>query len=257
MNRLAHCLVLILLLIAFHTGVSAQSLAIYTEASPPGQIQGANGEPAGPSVEVVREIQKRVGNTDPIQIVPWARGYMMLENNPNTALFVVGRTAERNQLFQWVGPIVEVTYSFYVKADSKLVIRSMEDAKKLKAIGVYRDDVRDQLLTKTGFTNLERTTDNVLNVKKLMAGRIDAITSSSLAVGSMIESAGFKREDLRDVFPLLRVQLWIAFSKGTPETTVSAWAKTFEAIKKDKTFEKIMKTGWPAWTPPGKPITSF
>ncbi len=247
---------LALLFAALCTSLPAQPLTIYTEISPPRQVQGANGEPAGPSVEVVREIQRRVGNKDLIQIVPWARGYAMLEHNPNTVLFVMGRTAERNPLFQWVGPLEEVTYSFYVKADSKLVISSMEDAKKLMAIGVYRDDVRDQLLTKAGFTNLERTIDNVMNVKKLMAGRIDAITSTNIVNKDMVEAAGFKREDLREAYSFFKAQLWIAFSKGTPEATVNAWAHAFEAMKKDKTLEKIMKD-FPGWVPPGKPITSF
>jgi hypothetical protein len=41
----------------------------------------------------------------------------------------VSRTAERNPLFQRIGPILERGYAFVVKADSKIAITSMSDAK--------------------------------------------------------------------------------------------------------------------------------
>ena len=95
----------LLLLAGFSCVLNAQTLTILTEVSPPGQTKAADGKFGGFAVEVVREIQRRVGNTDYIQEVPWARGHITLQNKPNTILFSVARAAERNPLFQWVGPI--------------------------------------------------------------------------------------------------------------------------------------------------------
>lgn len=236
---------------------AAETLTLLTEAAPPWQVLGPDGEAAGPAVEVVREIQRRVGNSDPIRLVPWARGYATLTGQPNVALFLMARTKERNPQFQWVGPVVESVYSFYVKADSNLSLKSLEDAKGLRTIGVVRDDARDQMLTQAGFTNLERTTDNMMNAKKLLAGRIDAMVSSHLGIGDLMTAAGVPREQVREALPIARVQFWIAFSKGTPETTVAAWSRAFDAMRKDRTLERILRREVPAWTPPGAPVTAF
>lgn len=233
-----------------------QPLTIFTEVMPPSQIQDPNGEAAGPAVELVREIQKRVGNTDPIQVVPWARGYALIQQHPNTVLFSMARTAERNALFQWVGPVSQTTYSFYVRSESKTRIRKLEDAKRLGLIGVYRNDARDQLLTDAGFTNLARTNDSETIVKLLMDGRVDALVSSNMQIRGLTESAGYKLENIREAFPFMTLQTWIAFSKGTPRSIVDAWTKAFNTMKRDGTRDRILQK-IPGWTPPGRPITRF
>lgn len=237
--------------------VRAQALNIYTEIAPPNQVKLPNGEMGGPIVEVVREIQRRIQNKDPIQDVPWARGYDQLMRVPNTLLFVVARTPERNALFHWVGPISASSYHLYVRADSRIVLNSLDDAKNLKSIGVYRNDARDQVLTKAGLSNLERTKDNISNVKKLMLDRIDAFAASSATIDELMLAADVPREKVRDALSFLEVQTWLAFSMGTPESTVTAWADALAAMKKDKTFEQIMKAGNPKWVPPKAPITKF
>lgn len=254
MNRIVGTLVAVLAAAGL---AQAQALKIYTEISAPSQIQGPNGKLEGVSVELVQEIQKRVGSKDPIQVVPWARGYQEAQSDPNVALFSMARNAERNSLFQWVGPLLENSYLLYVKADSKITIKTLEDAKKLKAIGVYRNDVRDQFLTKQGFTNLDRADDSVTNFKKLELGRIDAIAGSNVGMTDLAKAAGFNPEDLKPTVTFMKVQTWIAFSKATPAATVKAWAEALEAVKKDKTYEKIYRKYMHNIPLPGPAITSF
>ena len=230
-----------LLFAAFSCAVGAQSLNILTEIAPPAQTKTADGKLGGYAVEIVREIQRRVGNADPIQEVLWARGYIKLQREPNTVLFTVARTAERDPHFQWVGPVAEINYGLYVRADSKIVLRSLEDAKKLASIGTFREDAREQILSTAGLTNLERANDNVQNFKKLMAGRIDAVAFSDTAVATIAASAGYKAENVKLALKFAQTKIWIAFSKTTPPATVKAWADALDAMKKDKTFETIIK----------------
>jgi polar amino acid transport system substrate-binding protein len=237
--------------------VAAQSLAIYTEVSPPEQIQGPNGKLSGIAIDTVQEIQKRIGNKDPIKVMPWARAYQEAQSIPNVLLFSMSRSAERDPLFQWVGPINETVYGFWVRAASTVVIKSLDDAKKLGRIGVYRDDVRDLFLTKAGFTNLDRTVDNVTNVKKAMSNRIDAFASSRNGIAEEAKAAGFKREDFKEAFPFFKVQIFLAFSKSTPKEVVVAWQSALDAMKKDKTFERIFHSYLPNNPLPGPAITNF
>ncbi|MDR3669255.1 MAG: transporter substrate-binding domain-containing protein [Holophaga sp.] len=229
----------------------AKPLKIYTEISIPQQIKAPDGSLSGIAVDTVREIQKRVGSSDPIQLVPWARGYQEATTEPNVLLFSMGRTAEREHLFQWVGPVDELVFSLFVKAGSPIKIKNLNDAKKLHSIGVYKNDVRDLFLTKAGLTNLDRASDAVTNVKKVMAGHLDALASSESGIADLAKSAGFQASDLKAAYPFMRIQLYMAFSHGTPAETVSAWSGALAAMKKDKTFEHIYRKYDPTKALPG------
>lgn len=235
----------------------SQTLTIYCEEDPPFQFTGADKKPAGMVVEMVQEIQKRIKNNEPIQIVPWARGYEEIQSKPNVVLFTMSRTAERNDLFQWVGPIAESAFAFYSKSGSKLMIKSLEDAKKVTRIGVYRNDVRDQFLTKAGFTNLERVDDNITNVKKLMADRIDMYVSSANNIADDLKTAGYKMTDVKLQYIFLKIQLYVAMSKNTDQSIVKSWNDALDAMKKDGAFKTIFKKYYPNNPLPGPAITKF
>jgi polar amino acid transport system substrate-binding protein len=248
---------IVLLAMAPLAGLRAQDLTIYCEEDAPNQMIGPDGQLTGMTVEIAREIQKRTGNRDPIQLVPWARGYEAIQKNPGVVLFSMSRTAERNPLFHWIGPVLETRYCFVAKANSRVLIKTFEDAKELQRIGVYNNDVRDAFLTEAGFRNLDRANNNVQNVKKLMAGRIDAYASSSIAIESEAQAAGYKASDVKDVFTFMRVQLYIAMSMGTSEGVVSAWSDAFAGMQKDGSFVNIFRKYYPAVPLPGKAITKF
>ena len=246
--------VVLMTLISTTTFSLAQSLAIYTEISPPDQFLAPDGKPAGFAVEVVQEIQKRLGDTTPIKVVPWVRGYTLLQSNPNTMLFSMSRTTDRNPEFEWVGPIKESVFSFFVKADSKIVIKTLGDAKKLSLVGVYKEDVRDQYLTKAGFTNLDRSYDETIMIKKLMAGHIDTFASAAIAIADLAKSAGFKAEDMREAYPFLNVQDYLVFSKGTPGAVITKWSDSLTAMKKDGSFKRIFLKYYPKLPLPGPAV---
>ncbi len=66
-------------LVSVHPAFSAE-LTILTENLPPlNYVKG--GVLVGPSVEIVKEIQRRVGSHEPIKVYPWARAYKMAKEN--------------------------------------------------------------------------------------------------------------------------------------------------------------------------------
>ena len=63
------------------------------------QVYGASnalpGTDAARIIDAVREIQKRIGNKDPIEVVPWARGYQEVQADPKViAAYLGGDHAE-------------------------------------------------------------------------------------------------------------------------------------------------------------------
>jgi len=244
--------ILILFVLSFcSSGLHADELTIYTEEWKPVSFS-ENGEIKGLGVEVVQEILKRLGSRDNIKVVPWARGWRNLLENPNVVLFTMTRTYEREKLFAMIGPVAVGTTNFYAKKGSGITLRNMEDAKKIRRIGVYRSAVEEQILTKEGFSNLEVTSVPLHSAKKLMAGRIDLWCNANLTAGKILEDAGYSVNDVENVFTIRENHLYIAMSRGTSEKTVSMWKNTLEAVKKDGTFARIYDKWLPGEEPPEK-----
>lgn len=231
----------LLSLFLFPMQVGAQKLFLYAENDHPLQFVDDGGKLTGFTVELVKEIQKRIGNRDLIQIVPWSRGLYKLDNEKNTLLFSMAKTPDRESKYQWIGPISTMKYGFYVKSNSPIKITNLEDAKKIDSIGVYRNDILDLALTRRGFKNLDRADSNVSSLKKLMIGRVTVYAGAPVAVQKVVDLAGYSIEDVRLAFEFMRTTLYIAASKDTDPNIVAKWNNALEEMKKEKVFLNIQK----------------
>jgi polar amino acid transport system substrate-binding protein len=214
-------------------------LKIYTEDSPPANYL-KNGKPAGLSVEIVREILKRLDKKVTIEIVPWARGYSIALTRPKVALFSTTRLPQREELFKWVGPLYTQMWGFYAKKGSGLHINSLEEAKRVTRIGTYLNDAKEQFLKKRGFVNLITTNKNISNIKHLMKGDIDLWVSSDLNMPYLAGQAGVNPEQLELVYAFRSVENYIAFSNKTPDAIVAAWQKTLDGMNRDGTYSGLV-----------------
>ena len=101
---------IILIFFVYITTLSASQdykLEISTGELPPYSYT-INNQLTGLAVDIVREIQKRVKNTQKIRVFPWNRGYNMTLKKKGYALFTTARTKQREKLFKWVGPITNL-----------------------------------------------------------------------------------------------------------------------------------------------------
>ena len=220
--------------------VLSQELTILTENMPPLNYV-ENGVLVGPSVETVREIQKRVGSNEKIQVYPWARAYKMSLEQENVVLFGMTHTEVRHDQFKWIGPLATKRDILVARKGSGVKIDSLEDAKKVKSIGTLRDDTRERLLKSLGFTNLEPVSDEQLNAKKLMLGRIDLWTYKIPGLRTVCELAGVDYNEIEEVYHLREINLDIAFSKKTSDSIVQKWRNAFNEMLADGTLMKIRK----------------
>jgi len=193
----------------------------------------------GPSVEIVQEIQRRVGSHEQIKVFPWARAYKMALEDENVVLFGMTHTESREDQFKWVGPLATKRDILVAKKGSGIIINSLEDAKKVKRIGTLRDDTRERLLISHGFTNLESVSDEQKNAKKLVLGRIDLWTYKKPGLKTVCELAGVDYNKLEEVFHLREIDVSIAFSKKTSDSIVQKWRNAFNDMLADGTIKKI------------------
>ncbi|WP_139171618.1 substrate-binding periplasmic protein [Modicisalibacter muralis] len=222
----------------------APALHLLTEELPPLNFT-ENGEIRGLSVDMIREIQRRLGIEYPIQMVPWARGYHTLQERPNVALFSTARSSEREALFQWVGPLTNLAFVFYKRADSPLELEDLDEARQLDAIATYRDDVREQFLIERGFTNLDSSTKLISGARKLLEGRVDVWLDSNLSAPSVMRQLGRSPDAIERALVIHSEPIYIAFSKQTSPAIVSRWQHALDAMARDGTFARLHRQWLP------------
>lgn len=223
----------------------SQELTIISEENPPFNFN-KDGVFTGSATEVVREIMRRLYLTEKIQVMTWARAYQLARTRPNVVLFSTARTKARENQFHWVGPIYKVRFGFYARKGSGVYLTCLADAKKVRAIATYKDDVREQLLKTMGFTNLDSSKSPASNLKKLLAGRVDLWLYSNLGVPSVAGQIGINPGDVELLLPFKDFNAYIAISKGTPQAMVSQWQAALDDMKRDGIFEKISRQWLPA-----------
>ncbi len=227
----------------------AKALDVITEDLPPLSYY-QDGEVTGCSTDIVREIMKRVGERSPVEIKPWARGYKDAQGDEEVALFSTAKTPERESLFQWVGPISDITDSFYARNDSQLMMSTLEDARSASQIAVLRESYTEQQLKNDGFTNLYSAKTPELAIRMVLAKRIPFVVASNLTIPGTLKKLGKNSNELIPVFTIAKTQTYIAFSKATPPDVVNKWQAALDAMKADGTFARIYQRYFPNDTPP-------
>ncbi|WP_321369889.1 transporter substrate-binding domain-containing protein [uncultured Desulfuromusa sp.] len=229
-------IIYLLIIFTFFSGWSfAQpSLLVMTEDLPPFNFSD-HGEVVGISTEIVRHIFKQAGvSMDPedIQLYPWTRAYHKIQNSPGTALFSMARTEKRENLFCWVGPLLDVTIGIIAKKNDHITINSIADLERYR-IGSVRDGAPEQLLIKRGVPqkSLERLAFPEPNIKKLQAGRIDLFVFNVQTTRYLMLRLGINPDEYETVFVLKNLELYLALHRQTDHQLVQSLQKSLDKMK--------------------------
>lgn len=218
---------------------AASELDIYTEENFPAQYSDSNGNAAGWAVEIVKEIMSEIGESHKIEIRPWSRAYMDIQTKPNVAVFLMTRNNEREQLFKWVGPLAKSKIVLVGKKGISKKINTIEEAKKVSAIGAIKQDSKEKALLNLGFTNVESVMTHEQNAKKLILGRIDLFVTGNLTWRYIISAAGGNPEEFEEALYVSENMLYIAFSKDVSDEVINRWQKGYIQIVKNGKLRKI------------------
>jgi polar amino acid transport system substrate-binding protein len=174
---------------------------------------------------------KSTGSDAVIEMKPWYEGYDLVQKQPGTALYSTSRMPFREDLFKWVGPIGFSDEWFYAKRGSAIRLTSLDEAKKIKAIAVYRNDSNQLYLMEKGFTNLDVSENDLQCIKKLVDGKVDLWLGPSEGLHFLAYKAGINPAEIEPVSYVRRSEWYIAFNKQAPDATVTSWQKALDRLK--------------------------
>jgi polar amino acid transport system substrate-binding protein len=192
---------------------------------------------SGIATDIVREIFKRADITYSLTLrFPWERIYKLTLEKPGYGVFVMARLPDRENLFKWVGPIGPDDWIMLAKADSKITLETLEDARKYK-IGAYKGDAIAETLTKQGLNPVVVLRDQD-NAKKLVNGQIDLWATGDPAGRYLARQDGVT--GLKTVLRFNSAELYLALNKDVPDEFVAKLQAALDQLRKEGGVDEIM-----------------
>ena len=236
---------LVLLVVSFPLR-AAEPLRVVTELSPPHQTL-VNGEVAGLSTILVQQILREAGLTAQIDIFPWARSYRLASSQPNTLIYNMARTAERESQFHWIGTVAAYQLGFVALAHRQdITIHSLQDARPY-SIAIQRDDLSANFLLQNGFsvgTELVVAADIIESWQLLVHGKVDLVIDDPVALTEMAKLLAISVEQVRFVYaiPELAQHTWLAASLKTSPQLILQLQQAHAVVEKTTFYQQVMQS---------------
>ncbi|MGF1740607.1 transporter substrate-binding domain-containing protein [Vibrio profundum] len=223
----------------FSVSASAKELILLTAEIPPYSMV-ENGVQTGISVDVVREMARRVGQNDQFRFLPWARAQNTASRKDLFGITPLSRTPDREKKFTWVAPIPEINNDYVlVSIDKKININKLDDIVNL-TVGVQRGTPAQEMLKKAGFISIEPVNFEEQNVEKLRKGRIKLWAIPRLVGKYVYKTRGYNPDELNFGYVLSRPVIYFAASKSISVSDMNKWKEALDTMRADGTFEKII-----------------
>ena len=218
-------------------------LAAAADSIPTSYVE--NGKPTGILVDVIHEAFRRAGYKVEVRLMPWARCIAAAKSGAVDGIFSVFKTPERQQFMTYTDEVlITQVQAFFVRADSSLTFDG--DLTKLTgiSIGVIKKTSYgprlDAALTTGIFKKIDVATNSELNVRKLIAGRVDMIPSYRNIVLSTAKTLG-SLDKIKQLSPEIEaIPSYLAFTKKRDFTQlIRDYDKAIASMKKDGSYEQL------------------
>lgn len=207
----------------------------------PGMSATVSGAPVGPVFEVLAAITANGGPRFKLINVPWKRALHLTAQDNSAALLPLTRIPERERSYRWLAPLL--TYRSVLVTIKQPPPRTMDEA-KLLSVGVVAAGALDHghVLTKLGFTKIERVTTDLTNAVMLHAGHIDSWAADDTTAAATYMLAGYDPKELNFGLPLSDERVvYLAAGLGFPAEMAKAIDKAYKQADRDKKLDGIRK----------------
>ncbi|MBI9076569.1 MAG: transporter substrate-binding domain-containing protein [Desulfatibacillum sp.] len=206
-----------------------------------------DGRAMGFSVELMRAALKSMGRDVTFRTGPWAEVKQWLEQGEVQALPLVGRTPEREDIFDFTFPYMSLHGAIVVRKDST-DIRDMKDLKGREVAVMKGDNAEEFLRRKNLGINIHTTDTFQKALDDLSQGRYDAVVIQRLVALRLIQETGLTnlqivnqpivefrqdwsfavKEGDRDTLALLNEGLALVMADGTYRHLHAKWFAALE-----------------------------
>jgi len=215
--------------------MAAERLYIFTENYPPYNASKSGegfahseDEITGICTDMVKAMLARVDYDYVMKMRVWSYAYDWVQGRENHGLFCTARTDEREDQFQWVGPLASIKWTLFAAPDSDITLSSLEDARDMRIAG-YKGDVMSDYLVSQGF-NVVMSQSGDVNARRLVLGQADLWVTDGL-VGPLVAKEEHDIEGLKPVLVFRETPMYLAVSKETSPDVVEDLQNALDAAR--------------------------
>ncbi|USE38902.1 ABC transporter substrate-binding protein [Endozoicomonas sp. SCSIO W0465] len=217
------CIPFLFLLFFSLTGnAQTSSFHLLTENFPPlnmtnnGTSYARNDRVSGFATDIMRKLFAATGyEVDFTLMSDWDEAYNSAKGTSGFGIYSTFRTPERENSFQWVGPLYEEDWVILAPQDSEVTINSLDDLRQFQ-VGSYEFDAITDHLIESSIDVVPAKSD-AINVVKLKLGQIKLWASSSLT--GPYTASNFNIP-VKPIHTFSESSLWLAMHKDTDPAIV-------------------------------------
>lgn len=146
-------------------------LTLYTEDMQPYNMI-ENDHVTGISSEIIATALNHLQLGYALRLVAWQRAYHEALTEPNSCVYSTVRTADREELFQWIGPVGRDSLAVFVLPDSTIQARNLAELRNYRTV-VTPGDYAEPRLRENGIKIIPAPVEAARQLNMMSAGRID------------------------------------------------------------------------------------
>lgn len=204
-----------------------------------------NGKMTGIATEVVRAIFSEANLSADIQSYPWKRSYRNVLKKKDSFIFTINRTPAREELFQWIGPILpKKTCLFRLKSREDIQVNKIEDLANYTTAVILGYALTEKL-QEQGFSDGEElivAPEKKAQLKLFLAGRADLITGNEYTIAAALKSVGRSIHDVEQVLVITEKGYYLAANIDTDPSLVQRLRQANQVVQQSNRVEEIINT---------------
>lgn len=239
-------ILLVLITLFFSHSLFAQGVRFIGEETIPLLYKNSQNKNEGALFELATALSTYTGLESNFEILPWARAYETALREPNIILISVLKTPQRERELQWIGKVLQAHASLIaLKERTDIKITTIKQATKYVVASV-RGYGSAKYLQRQGFNeknNLALTSHQSQMWQLLYNKRVDLVMANINIGRFEAKHIGLEPSLMQSKLLIDELVNELQFATGlsTPLTTVMLLQNGLEALKKDGTYDAILK----------------
>jgi len=214
---------------------------IVLDAANPPFMYEKNGSPAGVYPALFSAVFAKMGTDAKLEAKPWSNALTELDGG-KAGVGGIYKNAERAKKFDFSEPVFVEKLIVYTNKSKPIAFKSIADLNG-KVVGVIRgwsygdefDNAR-----KSNAVKVEEAADDVQNLEKLNAGRLDAVVAVEEAGTALLKLGSFSHV-VASPTPLATNSAHLAFNKNANKAELLAkFSATIDQMKKSGEYAKVV-----------------
>ncbi|HEA16221.1 MAG: substrate-binding periplasmic protein [Pseudoalteromonas prydzensis] len=225
----------IYLVFIIFSGQCVAKLHIVTEHFPPAQYLNDKDQLTGHVADKVRKALEASSLDYSITVKSWTTAFNTALRDPQTCIFSVSRSPEREDQLLWIAELAQLHTYFYALNSKQINLQNLEQAKQYR-IAVLKDNYSHQYLLSQGFEEGKNLLpiDSFDNIFKIVSSRKNSIDLVTLPK-QRAEFEQRKHPVDDNLIPVLKLNvkqpsLYFACNKGIDNISKSELIRVFTSL---------------------------